>query len=102
MTGPSADEAWLTAHTAGAPERLRSRVLEHHAAAAGDGAMARLAAAGDRALRAAMAAGDDRAAALDLLAADALITLALLHAAERTPATLAAEAASLRDRMATA
>lgn len=102
MSTSPGDAAWLTAHTAGAPERLRARVLSHHEAATDPSAIGRLAEAGERALGAAMAAGADRAAALDLLAADALITLALLHAAERDPATLAAQAASLRDRMATA
>jgi hypothetical protein len=47
-------------------------------------------------LVAAMSAGSSRACALDLLAADALITLALLAAAERDPATLGATAGAIR------
>lgn len=89
-------EAWLDARIAGAPaalaERARQFIVEE-----GGGAMAdRLAAAGQRALAAADARGADRAAALDLLAADALITLALLDVSERAPGQLAQEAARLR------
>jgi hypothetical protein len=50
----------------------------------------RLAAAGRRALALVEASPGDRASALDLLAADALVTLALLAQAETAPAALAA------------
>ncbi len=50
----------------------------------------RLLAAGDAALRAALVAPGDRAAALDLLSADALITLALVARAEAEPEALEA------------
>lgn len=87
---------WFAARTAGAPEVLRERAAAFHAAVAeGDGA-GRLAAAGTAALEAAITSGTTRAAALDLLAADGLITLALLAEAERDPAGLAAAAAALR------
>lgn len=76
---------WLTARTAQASPVLRARVLEHLAPEPepdGPG----LARAGERALASALdAPARDRSAALDLLAADALITLALLHQAERDP-----------------
>ena len=62
----------------------------------------RLAMAGELALQAAIRRGSDREAALDLLAADALITLALLESAERDPATLGATARQLRDMAASA
>lgn len=88
---------WLEERTAGAPERLRSRVGEHLAATGAADDPADLAAAGEAALAAAIAAGASRAGALDLLAADALITLALLAAAERDPARLGATARALRE-----
>jgi hypothetical protein len=48
------------------------------------------------ALEAAIHQGADRTVALDLLAADALVTLALLAQAESTPADLGAFAGQLR------
>lgn len=54
-----------------------------------------LAAAGRRALEAVAAHPGDRSVALDLLAADALITLALLAEGEQRPERLGAFAASL-------
>lgn len=87
---------WLTTHTTGAPTRLREQVLAHFIAAPEGELTSRLAAAGDAALLSATAAGRGRATALDLLAADALITLALLATAQRSPATLAEDAAALR------
>jgi hypothetical protein len=50
----------------------------------------RLAAAGRRALALVERSAGDRASALDLLAADALVTLALLAQAEAAPDALAA------------
>jgi hypothetical protein len=54
-----------------------------------------LAQAADSALAGALARGEGRAAALDLLAADALVTLALLARAEAAPGSLAGFAADL-------
>jgi hypothetical protein len=95
----SAPAEWLRRHTAEAPAALRARVLEY--AGLGDEAAgpASLAAAGWRALEQAECRHGDRGAALDLLAADALITLALLAMAERSPERLGEFAAGLlRDR----
>jgi hypothetical protein len=101
MTSVS-DGEWVRQHTAGAPARLRRQVEAYFDAEPSGGLSDRLATAGDAALHAATSAGSTRAAAIDLLAADALITLALLVAAERAPATLADVAAELRQRAATA
>lgn len=85
---PTAD--WLAAATAGAPATLHARVMEH--VVAGDesgGSVADvLAASSFRALHAALRQPADRTAALDLLSADALITLALLAQSESEPAGL--------------
>ena len=92
------DPGWFAARTAAAPEMLRARAEEYfRRTQAGSGA-ARLEVAGARALEAAIEAGQNRAAALDLLAADALITLALLAQAEDEPATLGILARGLRLR----
>lgn len=92
----SRDAAWFAAHVAGAPATLTDRAAAF-LAAEGEGTLAdRLAAAGSRALAAAEARGSSRTAALDLLAADALITLALLEVAARAPGRLASEASRLR------
>lgn len=89
--------AWLDRHTVTAPPVLRDRV-RFHALRAGPGGEAadRLA----RASRAALSAvcsepTGSRPIALDLLAADALITLALLAQAESSPDRLGQFAASL-------
>lgn len=87
---------WLDRHTSRAPEALRTRVLEQ-ALAAGSGRPLP-AALGDAALAAlgrVVVHPGDRSAALDLLAADALVTLALLAQAERAPEALGAFATSL-------
>jgi hypothetical protein len=95
MIDPAAD-AWFATRTTGAPDALRQRA-EYFYAQAGAGDLGRrLAAAGGAALAEATRDDAGRAAALDLLAADALITLALLLAAEREPAALGAVAAHLR------
>jgi len=80
---------WFAEHSAGAPEALRARV-EQYLAAVPDAASTpeTLAAAGAQALAAVVAQGRDRAAALDLLAADALVTLSLLAQAEAAPEAL--------------
>jgi len=82
--------SWLTRHTARAPVALRERVLQHvQAVAPGDSVAETLAEASREALRQVEldpAAG--RPVALDLLAADALITLALLAQAQEQPSGL--------------
>ncbi|HKU62187.1 MAG TPA: hypothetical protein VJQ44_13270 [Gemmatimonadales bacterium] len=83
---------WLDGRTGRAPEVLRRRV-QQHLADTGTGAMddptpEALAAAGRRALEQVLAHAGDRTVALDLLAADALVTLALLAQAERSPGEL--------------
>ncbi len=95
MIDPAAD-AWFATRTTGAPDVLRRRAEYFYTQAPSGDLGSRLATAGGAAL--AQATRDDagRAAALDLLAADALITLALLLAAEREPTTLGAVAAELR------
>jgi hypothetical protein len=104
--GPLTGAQWLERHSAGAPAALRARVLELAAAAgattlAGVNALpARLAEAGSHALLAAECSTGDRESALELLAADALITLALLAQAQVAPAGLADFARGLRPSVA--
>lgn len=87
---------WLDRHTAAAPPALRSRVREHVLTVRSEGAgPVVLAAAASRALDSVVAHPGDRSVALDLLAADALITLALLAQAQEAPAELGAFATSL-------
>jgi len=87
---------WLDRHTAAAPPALGARVHERALAV---GLVAPvpevLAAAAGATLDHVLAHPGDRSVALDLLAADALITLALLAQAEQAPATLGAFATSL-------
>lgn len=92
--GLSATGGWLDRHTRRAPAALRSRVLQYAGGATGDSAES-LAAAGREALGVVLAHSGDRSAALDLLAADALITLALLAQADRHPERLGDFAAGL-------
>jgi hypothetical protein len=80
--------AWFDAHTGQVPAELVERARQYFTQATGAELGTRLASAGERALASAIAAGTDRTAALDLLAADALVTLALLERAERDPASL--------------
>lgn len=88
--------AWLERHTAAAPPALRARVHQHALAAARPGtAPAALALAGGEALERVVAHPGDRSVALDLLAADALITLALLAQAQDDPEALGSFAASI-------
>jgi hypothetical protein len=94
----SEDAGWFAARTAAAPELLRARAEEYFRQTRAESGVARLEVAGARALEAAIDAGQNRAAALDLLAADALITLALLAQAEDEPATLGLLARGLRLR----
>ena len=90
--------AWLERHAAHAPPVLRDRVKEFLAAAPAGALPGRLSAAGAAALASAEARLEDRAAALDLLAADALVTLALLAEAQREPAGLHAFAGAMLRR----
>lgn len=91
------DAAWFAERTDGAPDALRERAAAFFRDADGADLVERLAVAGDHALGVATAARS-RDGALDLLAADALITLALLAAAERDPAGLDGAARRLRER----
>lgn len=89
---------WLATRTAAAPAALRRRVADHVSAAGatGDDA-ADLARAARASLAGVLAAPGDRSVALDLLAADGLITLALLRQAEVAPAELVRFARSLTE-----
>jgi hypothetical protein len=87
---------WLDRHTAEAPPALRARVREHALAIPSSVELpATLALAGRETLERVAAHPGDRSVALDLLAADALITLALLAQAQRAPEELGAFAASI-------
>jgi hypothetical protein len=91
-------DAWFAARTAGAPAALRRRAELFFSVTGPSDLATRLSDAGHAALGAAMRGGAERAAALDLLAADALITLALLAGAEADPVSLGRSAAALRVR----
>lgn len=86
---------WLDRHTSQAPTALRSRVREYALAASGSTAVSALAAAAQSALARVLSHPGDRSAALDLLAADALITLALQGQAEEAPERLEEFATSM-------
>jgi hypothetical protein len=87
---------WLDRHTAAAPPALRARVRERALAVRPDEPLpAALALAGREALERVVTHPGDRSVALELLAADALITLALLAQAETAPGELGAFAASV-------
>ncbi len=89
---------WLERETAGAPETLRRQVLSHAGGESADPAPDALAGSGRRALGEVLARSGDRSVALDLLAADALVTLALLAQAQQSPERLGDFAAAvLRD-----
>lgn len=79
---------WLDRHTSQAPTSLRGRVREYALTASGLTRASGLAAAAQSALARVLAHPGDRSAALDLLAADALITLALQAQAEDAPERL--------------
>jgi hypothetical protein len=81
-------EDWLGRHTGQAPTALQARVRSYALAASGTTQPDALAAAGQSALERALSHPGDRSAALDLLAADALITLALLSQAQEAPERL--------------
>ncbi len=79
---------WLDQHISRAPSALRDRVGEYALAATGSNRVSALAAAAQAALERVLSHAGDRSAALDLLAADALITLALHAQAEAAPERL--------------
>jgi hypothetical protein len=79
---------WLDRHTSQAPAALQARVRHYALDGSGASLPHRLAVAGQTALVRVLAHSGDRSAALDLLAADALITLALLAQAQTAPERL--------------
>ena len=79
---------WLDQHTSQAPPALRARVRDYALQASGASLPRVLACAGQTALDQVLSHPSDRSAALDLLAADALITLALQSQAETAPERL--------------
>ena len=86
---------WLDQHTSQGPPALRSRVQQYVRAAGAALLPDRLASAAQAALAHVLTHPGDRSVALDLLAADALITLALLAQAETAPEELEAFAGSI-------
>jgi hypothetical protein len=86
---------WLDRNISQAPPALRSRVQQYALAASGASVPLALASAGQAALEQVLSHPGDRSVALDLLAADALITLALLAQAEIAPDRLEAFATSI-------
>ncbi len=90
------DLTWVERHTAAAPPVLGARVREYATAMpVGDALPHALAGAATHALLEVLRQPAGRAAALDLLAADALITLALLAQAQADPAHLGRFATAL-------
>jgi hypothetical protein len=87
----------LEHHTARAPSALKQRVEDYAGQSEHDAAELpeMLAAAGHRALQRVLGCAGDRSVALDLLAADALITLALLAQAQHAPEALDQFAATI-------
>ena len=81
---------WLAQRSDDVPPSLQLRMEQASAAADADSLVAELTAAALECLRVALQKCDDRAAALDLLAADALVTYACAAAAEEGDAALAA------------
>jgi hypothetical protein len=79
------DGDWLDQRTSHGPTALRSRVHEYAQASGGSTLPEKLSAAAQAALTHVLSHAGDRSVALDLLAADALITLALLAQAEHAP-----------------
>jgi len=89
--------SWLEARTSEAPFPLRARVLEHALASSPGGSShaEHLGLTAQELLTKVEDHPGDRSVALDLLAADALITLALLARAEEAPERLAEFATGL-------
>ncbi len=90
MTAP---DAWLEKRESGVPASLVAR-MRHYLAGRSGPLPDRLVDAAFDALRAALAAPDERASALDLLAADALLTAAFEAAAEEGVAAVGRLAAA--------
>ena len=91
---------WLEQHTARAPAELRARVVEYALAVPSPAPLpAALAGAARQALARVVAHPGDRAVALDLLAADALVTYAF-EAASARPGELSARASQAMSRIA--
>jgi hypothetical protein len=88
---------WLRLRTAGAPAALRERIMQHVSRAGVLEMPDTLARAGTIALRDVTVTPGERSVALDLLAADGLITLAMLWCAEHEPAALGSVARSLTE-----
>jgi hypothetical protein len=88
---------WLEHHITRAPSALKGRVREYAIQGERDATELPgiLGAAGQRALDRVLAHVGDRSVALDLLAADALITLALLAQAQQAPEGLDEFAATI-------
>jgi hypothetical protein len=86
---------WLDQHTSHGPPALRSRVQQYARAVSDAPLPDRLASAAQAALAHVLTHPGDRSVALDLLAADALITLALLAQAETAPEELEAFAGTV-------
>jgi len=92
----SVDQEWLAARLDKAPPALGDRVRELAAGSGKGGSRAgALSGAAIGALRRVIQHPGDRSIALDLLAADGLITLALLAQAESDPSHLESFAAGL-------
>lgn len=90
----TASDAWLTRREAGLPASLAKCMRGYFDRHVSDALPERLAHAGLDALRSALQRPDERASAIDLLAADALLTAAFEAAAE--------EGAAVVDRLAAA
>lgn len=89
---------WFVTESAEAPAVLQARAARYLAGMPEQTGVAEaLAAAAMAALRDTLARPGDRSVALDLLAADALVTLALKAQAQRAPGALAGFAAGLRE-----
>ncbi len=89
---------WLAARFAGAPVELVDRASEFVGGVRSATTPAALSEAARRALDAALARTAGRGSALDLLAADALVTVALAAQVEADPAGLERFARGLRER----
>jgi hypothetical protein len=76
---------WVDRHTVAAPPALRVRVRQYLSTSDREPLPHQLAVAADSALARVLSHPGDRSVALDLLAADALITLALLAQAQTAP-----------------
>ncbi|MFI5210626.1 MAG: hypothetical protein ACHQ2E_09290 [Gemmatimonadales bacterium] len=87
---------WIDRHTAAAPAALRDRVAALTAPLRGRSDLASaLAAVGRATVEQVIASSGDRREALNLLAADGLVTLSLLAQAQADPAGLASWSATL-------